>query len=155
MKSPKNWERKQGGSGSCVRSGIDVKSHSSSVEATLVSESSPALKKKQPHRRKACSSSAITAKTPAKEGSASPGRTDRSSNCSARSESRNSCAVKRPQSRNLRQNVKREPRRRQSVGSSKATGNHKTKEQGKREDRDNRNKNRGNRNDRDRGNSSK
>ena len=128
--------------------GLDVKSHSSSVEADAGERIKSSFKKAaapQAPVEKPAAAQPSSQKTPAKE--AAPVKAEQTE---AKAET--VASVKRPQSRNFK--AEREARAKEEAERRKQQGNRKpqNKEQGKREDRDNRNKNRGNRNDRDRGN---
>ena len=129
--------------------GLDVKSHSSSVEADAGERIKSSFTKKaatpQATAEKPAAAQQSPQKTPAKE--AAPVKAEQTE---AKAET--AAPVKRPQSRNFK--AEREARAKEEAERRKQQGNRKpqNKEQGKREDRDNRNKNRGNRNDRDRGN---
>ena len=136
--------------------GFDVKSHSSSVEADAGERIKSSFKKAaapQATAEKPAAAQPSPQKTPAKE--AAPVKAEQTeakvaANPEAKAET--AAPVKRPQSRNFK--AEREARAKEEAARRKQQGNRKpqNKDQGKREDRDNRNKNRGNRNDRDRGN---
>ena len=137
--------------------GLDVKSHSSSVEADAGERIKSSFTKKaatpQATAEKPTAAQPSPQKTPAKE--AAPVKAEQTeAKAAAKPEAKAETAapVKRPQSRNFK--AEREARAKEEAERRKQQGNRKpqNKEQGKREDRDNRNKNRGNRNDRDRGN---
>ncbi len=136
--------------------GLDVKSHSSSVEADAGERIKSSFKKAatpQATAEKPTAAQPSPQKTPAKE--AAPVKAEQTeAKAAAKPEAKAETAapVKRPQSRNFK--AEREARAKEEAERRKQQGNRKpqNKEQGKREDRDNRNKNRGNRNDRDRGN---
>ena len=137
--------------------GLDVKSHSSSVEADAGERIKSSFTKKaatpQATAEKPTAAQPSPQKTPAKE--AAPVKAEQTeAKVTAKPEAKVETAapVKRPQSRNFK--AEREARAKEEAERRKQQGNRKpqNKEQGKREDRDNRNKNRGNRNDRDRGN---
>ena len=136
--------------------GLDVKSHSSSVEADAGERIKSSFKKAaapQAPAEKPAAAQPSPQKTPAKE--AAPVKAEQTeAKVTAKPEAKVETAapVKRPQSRNFK--AEREARAKEEAERRKQQGNRKpqNKEQGKREDRDNRNKNRGNRNDRDRGN---
>ena len=137
--------------------GLDVKSHSSSVEADASERIKSSFTKKaaapQATVEKPAAAQPSPQKTPAKE--AAPVKAEQTeAKVTAKPEAKVETAapVKRPQSRNFK--AEREARAKEEAERRKQQGNRKpqNKEQGKREDRDNRNKNRGNRNDRDRGN---
>ena len=137
--------------------GLDVKSHSSSVEADAGERIKSSFTKKaaapQATAEKPAAAQPSPQKTPAKE--AAPVKAEQTeAKAAAKPEAKAETAapVKRPQSRNFK--AEREARAKEEEERRKQQGNRKpqNKEQGKREDRDNRNKNRGNRNDRDRGN---
>ena len=136
--------------------GLDVKSHSSSVEADAVERIKSSFKKAaapQATAEKPAAAQPSPQKTPAKE--AAPVKAEQTeAKAAAKPEAKAETVapVKRPQSRNFK--AEREARAKEEAERRKQQGNRKpqNKEQGKREDRDNRNKNRGNRNDRDRGN---
>ncbi|MBZ2066675.1 translation initiation factor IF-2 [Streptococcus sanguinis] len=137
--------------------GLDVKSHSSSVEADAGERIKSSFTKKaatpQATAEKPTAAQPSPQKTPAKE--AAPVKAEQTeAKAAAKPEAKAETAapVKRPQSRNFK--AEREARAKEEAERRKQQGNRKSqnKEQGKREDRDNRNKNRGNRNDRDRGN---
>lgn len=136
--------------------GLDVKSHSSSVEADAGERIKSSFKKAaapQATAEKPAAAQPSPQKTPAKE--AAPVKAEQTeAKAAAKPEAKAETAapVKRPQSRNFK--AEREARAKEEAARRKQQGNRKpqNKEQGKREDRDNRNKNRGNRNDRDRGN---
>ena len=136
--------------------GLDVKSHSSSVEADAGERIKSSFKKAaapQATAEKPAAAQPSPQKTPAKE--AAPVKAEQTeAKVTAKPEAKVETAapVKRPQSRNFK--AEREARAKEEAERRKQQGNRKpqNKEQGKREDRDNRNKNRGNRNDRDRGN---
>lgn len=137
--------------------GLDVKSHSSSVEADAGERIKSSFTKKaatpQATAEKPTAAQPSPQKTPAKE--AAPVKAEQTeAKAAAKPEAKAETAapVKRPQSRNFK--AEREARAKEEAARRKQQGNRKpqNKEQGKREDRDNRNKNRGNRNDRDRGN---
>lgn len=136
--------------------GLDVKSHSSSVEADAGERIKSSFKKvatPQATAEKPVAAQSSPQKTPAKE--AAPVKAEQTeAKVTAKPEAKAETAapVKRPQSRNFK--AEREARAKEEAERRKQQGNRKpqNKEQGKREDRDNRNKNRGNRNDRDRGN---
>ena len=136
--------------------GLDVKSHSSSVEADAGERIKSSFKKAaapQAPAEKPAAAQPSPQKTPAKE--AAPVKAEQTeAKAAAKPEAKAETVapVKRPQSRNFK--AEREARAKEEAERRKQQGNRKpqNKEQGKREDRDNRNKNRGNRNDRDRGN---
>ena len=136
--------------------GLDVKSHSSSVEADAGERIKSSFKKAAAPQAPAENPAAAqpsSQKTPAKE--AAPVKAEQTeAKAAAKLEAKAETAapVKRPQSRNFK--AEREARAKEEAERRKQQGNRKpqNKEQGKREDRDNRNKNRGNLNDRDRGN---
>ena len=136
--------------------GLDVKSHSSSVEADAGERIKSSFKKAaapQAPAEKPAAAQPSSQKTPAKE--AAPVKAEQTeAKAAAKPEAKAEkvAPVKRPQSRNFK--AEREARAKEEAERRKQQGNRKpqNKEQGKREDRDNRNKNRGNRNDRDRGN---
>ena len=136
--------------------GLDVKSHSSSVEADAGERIKSSFKKAaapQAPAEKPVAAQPSPQKTPAKE--AAPVKAEQTeAKAAAKPETKAETVapVKRPQSRNFK--AEREARAKEEAERRKQQGNRKpqNKEQGKREDRDNRNKNRGNRNDRDRGN---
>ena len=136
--------------------GLDVKSHSSSVEADAgerIKSSFTKAATPQATAEKPVAAQPSPQKTPAKE--AAPVKAEQTeAKVTAKPEAKVETAapVKRPQSRNFK--AEREARAKEEAERRKQQGNRKpqNKEQGKREDRDNRNKNRGNRNDRDRGN---
>ena len=136
--------------------GLDVKSHSSSVEADAGERIKSSFKKAaapQAPAEKPVAAQPSPQKTPAKEAApvkAEPTEAKAAAKPEAKTET--AAPVKRPQSRNFK--AEREARAKEEAERRKQQGNRKSqnKEQGKREDRDNRNKNRGNRNDRDRGN---
>ena len=137
--------------------GFDVKSHSSSVEADAGERIKSSFMKKaaapQAPAEKSAAAQPSPKKTPAKE--AAPVKAEQTeAKAAAKPEAKaeTPAPVKRPQSRNFK--AEREARAKEEAERRKQQGNRKpqNKEQGKREDRDNRNKNRGNRNDRDRGN---
>ena len=136
--------------------GLDVKSHSSSVEADAGERIKSSFKKAaapQAPAEKPAAAQPSSQKTPAKE--AAPVKAEQpEAKAAAKPEAKAETVapVKRPQSRNFK--AEREARAKEEAERRKQQGNRKpqNKEQGKREDRDNRNKNRGNRNDRDRGN---
>ena len=137
--------------------GLDVKSHSSSVEADAGERIKSSFTKKAATPQATAEKPAVAQqspqKTPAKE--AAPVKAEQTEvKAAAKPEAKAETAapVKRPQSRNFK--AEREARAKEEAERRKQQGNRKpqNKEQGKREDRDNRNKNRGNRNDRDRGN---
>ena len=137
--------------------GLDVKSHSSSVEADAGERIKSSFTKKaaapQATAEKPAAAQPSPQKTPAKE--AAPVKAEQTeAKVAAKPEAKAETVapVKRPQSRNFK--AEREARAKEEAERRKQQGNRKpqNKEQGKREDRDNRNKNRGNRNDRDRGN---
>ena len=137
--------------------GLDVKSHSSSVEADASERIKSSFTKKevapQAAAEKPAAAQPSPQKTPAKE--AAPVKAEQpEAKVAAKPEAKAETAapVKRPQSRNFK--AEREARAKEEAERRKQQGSRKpqNKEQGKREDRDNRNKNRGNRNDRDRGN---
>ena len=137
--------------------GLDVKSHSSSVEADASERIKSSFTKKaaapQATVEKPAAAQPSPQKTPAKE--AAPVKAEQTeAKAAAKPEAKAETVapVKRPQSRNFK--AEREARAKEEAERRKQQGNRKpqNKEQGKREDRDNRNKNRGNRNDRDRGN---
>ena len=136
--------------------GLDVKSHSSSVEADAGERIKSSFKKAaapQAPAEKPAAAQPSPQKTPAKEAApvkAEPTEAKAAAKPEAKTET--AAPVKRPQSRNFK--AEREARAKEEAERRKQQGNRKpqNKEQGKREDRDNRNKNRGNRNDRDRGN---
>ena len=136
--------------------GFDVKSHSSSVEADAGERIKSSFKKAaapQATAEKPAAAQPSPQKTPAKE--AAPVKAEQTeAKVTAKPEAKAETAapVKRPQSRNFK--AEREARAKEEAERRKQQGNRKpqNKEQGKREDRDNRNKNRGNRNDRDRSN---
>ena len=136
--------------------GFDVKSHSSSVEADAGERIKSSFKKAaapQAPAEKPVAAQPSPQKTPAKE--AAPVKAEQTeAKAAAKPEAKAETVapVKRPQSRNFK--AEREARAKEEAERRKQQGNRKpqNKEQGKREDRDNRNKNRGNRNDRDRGN---
>ena len=136
--------------------GLDVKSHSSSVEADAGERIKSSFKKAaapQAPAEKPVAAQPSPQKTPAKEAApvkAEPTEAKAAAKPEAKTET--AAPVKRPQSRNFK--AEREARAKEEAERRKQQGNRKpqNKEQGKREDRDNRNKNRGNRNDRDRGN---
>ena len=137
--------------------GLDVKSHSSSVEADAGERIKSSFTKKaatpQATAEKPTAAQPSPQKTPAKE--AAPVKAEQTeAKVTAKPEAKVETAapVKRPQSRNFK--AEREARAKEEAERRKQQGNRKpqNKEQGKREDRDNRNKNRGNSNDRDRGN---
>ena len=136
--------------------GLDVKSHSSSVEADAgerIKSSFTKAATPQATAEKPVAAQPSPQKTPAKE--AAPVKAEQpEAKVTAKPEAKVETAapVKRPQSRNFK--AEREARAKEEAERRKQQGNRKpqNKEQGKREDRDNRNKNRGNRNDRDRGN---
>ena len=137
--------------------GLDVKSHSSSVEADAGERIKSSFTKKaaapQATAEKPAAAQPSPQKTPAKE--AAPVKAEQTeAKAAAKPEAKAETVapVKRPQSRNFK--AEREARAKEEAERRKQQGNRKpqNKEQGKREDRDNRNKNRGNRNDRDRGN---
>ena len=136
--------------------GLDVKSHSSSVEADVGERIKSSFKKAaapQAPAEKPVAAQPSPQKTPAKE--AAPVKAEQTeAKAAAKPEAKAETVapVKRPQSRNFK--AEREARAKEEAERRKQQGNRKpqNKEQGKREDRDNRNKNRGNRNDRDRGN---
>ena len=136
--------------------GLDVKSHSSSVEADAGERIKSSFKKAaapQATAEKPAAAQPSPQKTPAKE--VAPVKAELTeAKVAAKPEAKAETAapVKRPQSRNFK--AEREARAKEEAERRKQQGNRKpqNKEQGKREDRDNRNKNRGNRNDRDRGN---
>ena len=137
--------------------GLDVKSHSSSVEADAGERIKSSFTKKaatpQATAEKPTAAQPSPQKTPAKE--AAPVKAEQTeAKAAAKPEAKAETVapVKRPQSRNFK--AEREARAKEEAERRKQQGNRKpqNKEQGKRDDRDNRNKNRGNRNDRDRGN---
>ena len=137
--------------------GLDVKSHSSSVEADAGERIKSSFTKKaaapQATVEKPAAAQPSPQKTPAKE--AAPVKAEQTeAKVTAKPEAKAETVapVKRPQSRNFK--AEREARAKEEAERRKQQGNRKpqNKEQGKREDRDSRNKNRGNRNDRDRGN---
>ena len=137
--------------------GLDVKSHSSSVEADASERIKSSFTKKaaapQATVEKPAAAQPSPQKTPAKE--AAPVKAEQTEAKAAampEAKAETVAPVKRPQSRNFK--AEREARAKEEAERRKQQGNRKpqNKEQGKREDRDNRNKNRGNRNDRDRGN---
>ena len=136
--------------------GLDVKSHSSSVEADAGERIKSSFKKAaapQAPAEKPAAAQPSSQKTPAKE--AAPVKAEQTeAKAAAKPEvkAETVAPVKRPQSRNFK--AEREARAKEEAERRKQQGNRKpqNKEQGKREDRDNRNKNRGNRNDRDRSN---
>ena len=136
--------------------GLDVKSHSSSVEADAgerIKSSFTKAATPQATAEKPVAAQPSPQKTPAKEAApvkAEPTEAKAAAKPEAKTET--AAPVKRPQSRNFK--AEREARAKEEAERRKQQGNRKpqNKEQGKREDRDNRNKNRGNRNDRDRGN---
>ena len=137
--------------------GLDVKSHSSSVEADASERIKSSFTKKaaapQATAEKPAAAQPSPQKTPAKE--AAPVKAEQTeAKVTAKPEAKAETVapVKRPQSRNFK--AEREARAKEEAERRKQQGNRKpqNKEQGKREDRDSRNKNRGNRNDRDRGN---
>ncbi len=136
--------------------GFDVKSHSSSVEADASERIKSSFKKAatpQASAEKPAAAQPSPQKTPAK--GAAPVKAEQTeAKVAAKPEAKAETVapVKRPQSRNFK--AEREARAKEEAERRKQQGNRKpqNKEQGKREDRDNRNKNRGNRNDRDRGN---
>ena len=136
--------------------GLDVKSHSSSVEADASERIKSSFTKAaapQVPAEKPAAAQPSPQKTPAKE--AAPVKAEQTeAKAAAKPEAKAETVapVKRPQSRNFK--AEREARAKEEAERRKQQGNRKpqNKEQGKREDRDNRNKNRGNRNDRDRGN---
>ena len=136
--------------------GLDVKSHSSSVEADAGERIKSSFKKAaapQAPAEKPAAAQPSSQKTSAKE--AAPVKAEQTeAKAAAKPEAKAETVapVKRPQSRNFK--AEREARAKEEAERRKQQGNRKpqNKEQGKREDRDNRNKNRGNRNDRDRGN---
>ena len=136
--------------------GLDVKSHSSSVEADAgerIKSSFTKAAAPQATAEKPAAAQPSPQKTPAKE--VAPVKAEQpDAKAAAKPEAKAETAapVKRPQSRNFK--AEREARAKEEAERRKQQGNRKpqNKEQGKREDRDNRNKNRGNRNDRDRGN---
>ena len=136
--------------------GLDVKSHSSSVEADASERIKSSFKKAatpQATAEKPAAAQPSSQKTPAKE--VTPVKAEQTeAKVAAKPEAKTETAapVKRPQSRNFK--AEREARAKEEAERRKQQGNRKpqNKEQGKRDDRDNRNKNRGNRNDRDRGN---
>ncbi|MBF1700327.1 MAG: translation initiation factor IF-2 [Streptococcus sanguinis] len=136
--------------------GLDVKSHSSSVEADAGERIKSSFKKAaapQAAAEKPAAAQPSPQKTPAKE--AAPVKAEQpEAKATAKPEAKAETVapVKRPQSRNFK--AEREARAKEEAERRKQQSNRKpqNKEQGKREDRDNRNKNRGNRNDRDRGN---
>lgn len=136
--------------------GLDVKSHSSSVEADAGERIKSSFKKAaapQATAEKPAAAQPSPQKTPAKE--VAPVKAELTeAKVAAKPEAKAETAapVKRPQSRNFK--AEREARAKEEAERRKQQGNRKpqNKEQGKRDDRDSRNKNRGNRNDRDRGN---
>ena len=136
--------------------GLDVKSHSSSVEAEAgerIKSSFTKAAAPQATTEKPAAAQPSPQKTPAKE--VAPVKAEQTeAKVAAKPEAKAETAApaKRPQSRNFK--AEREARAKEEAERRKQQGNRKpqNKEQGKREDRDNRNKNRGNRNDRDRGN---
>ena len=136
--------------------GLDVKSHSSSVEADAGERIKSSFKKAaapQAPAEKPAAAQPSPQKNPAKE--AAPVKAEQpEAKAAAKPEAKAETVApaKRPQSRNFK--AEREARAKEEAERRKQQGNRKpqNKEQGKREDRDNRNKNRGNRNDRDRGN---
>ena len=136
--------------------GLDVKSHSSSVEADASERIKSSFTKAaapQATAEKPAAAQPSPQKTPAKE--AAPVKAEQTETKAAakpEAKAETVAPVKRPQSRNFK--AEREARAKEEAERRKQQGNRKpqNKEQGKREDRDNRNKNRGNRNDRDRGN---
>ena len=137
--------------------GLDVKSHSSSVEADAGERIKSSFTKKaaapQATAEKPAAAQPSPQKTPAKEAApVKAEQTEAKATAKPESKAETVAPVKRPQSRNFK--AEREARAKEEAERRKQQGNRKpqNKEQGKREDRDNRNKNRGNRNDRDRGN---
>ena len=136
--------------------GLDVKSHSSSVEADASERIKSSFTKAaapQATAEKPAAAQPSPQKTPAKE--AAPVKAEQTETKAAakpEAKAETVAPVKRPQSRNFK--AEREARAKEEAERRKQQGNRKpqNKEQGKREDRDSRNKNRGNRNDRDRGN---
>ena len=137
--------------------GLDVKSHSSSVEADASERIKSSFTKKaaapQATVEKPAAAQPSPQKTPAKEAApVKAEQTEAKAAAQPEAKAETVAPVKRPQSRNFK--AEREARAKEEAERRKQQGNRKpqNKEQGKREDRDNRNKNRGNRNDRDRGN---
>ena len=136
--------------------GLDVKSHSSSVEADAGERIKSSFKKAaapQATAEKPAAAQPSPQKTPAKEvAPVKAEQTEAKAAAKPEAKAETAAPVKRPQSRNFK--AEREARAKEEAERRKQQGNRKpqNKEQGKREDRDNRNKNRGNRNDRDRGN---
>ena len=136
--------------------GLDVKSHSSSVEADAGERIKSSFKKAaapQAPTEKPAAAQPSPQKTPAKEvAPVKAEQTEAKAAAKPEAKAETAAPVKRPQSRNFK--AEREARAKEEAERRKQQGNRKSqnKEQGKREDRDNRNKNRGNRNDRDRGN---
>ncbi|EGF12620.1 translation initiation factor IF-2 [Streptococcus sanguinis] len=136
--------------------GLDVKSHSSSVEADAGERIKSSFKKAaapQATAEKPAAAQPSPQKTPAKEVAPVKAElTEAKVDAKPEAKAETAAPVKRPQSRNFK--AEREARAKEEAERRKQQGNRKpqNKEQGKREDRDNRNKNRGNRNDRDRGN---
>ena len=137
--------------------GLDVKSHSSSVEADAGERIKSSFTKKaatpQATAEKPTAAQPSPQKTPAKEAApVKAEQTEAKAAAQPEAKAETVAPVKRPQSRNFK--AEREARAKEEAERRKQQGNRKpqNKEQGKREDRDNRNKNRGNRNDRDRGN---
>ena len=136
--------------------GLDVKSHSSSVEADAGERIKSSFKKAaapQAAAEKPAAAQPSPQKTPAKEAApVKAEQTEAKATAKPEAKAETVAPVKRPQSRNFK--AEREARAKEEAERRKQQGNRKpqNKEQGKREDRDNRNKNRGNRNDRDRGN---
>ena len=136
--------------------GLDVKSHSSSVEADAGERIKSSFKKAaapQAPTEKPAAAQPSPQKTPAKEvAPVKAEQTEAKAAAKPEAKAETAAPVKRPQSRNFK--AEREARAKEEAERRKQQGNRKpqNKEQGKREDRDNRNKNRGNRNDRDRGN---
>lgn len=136
--------------------GLDVKSHSSSVEAEAGERIKSSFTKAavpQATTEKPAAAQPSPQKTPAKEvAPVKAEQTEAKAAAKPEAKAETAAPVKRPQSRNFK--AEREARAKEEAERRKQQGNSKpqNKEQGKREDRDNRNKNRGNRNDRDRGN---
>ena len=136
--------------------GLDVKSHSSSVEADAgerIKSSFTKVAAPQATAEKPAAAQPSPQKTPAKEvAPVKAEQTEAKAAAKPEAKAETVAPVKRPQSRNFK--AEREARAKEEAERRKQQGNRKpqNKEQGKREDRDNRNKNRGNRNDRDRGN---
>ncbi|RSI23176.1 translation initiation factor IF-2 [Streptococcus sanguinis] len=136
--------------------GLDVKSHSSSVEADAgerIKSSFTKAAAPQATTEKPAAAQPSPQKTPAKEvAPVKAEQTEAKAAAKPEAKAETAAPVKRPQSRNFK--AEREARAKEEAERRKQQGNRKpqNKEQGKREDRDNRNKNRGNRNDRDRGN---